>query len=115
MILQISGRMLSCDDAKWVHRFVPHDSLFNGRQALQWRLKKSRTICIHDGDLCTHQQRVDVVLASDQRSEGAKLLSQGQKDLILIVDGVGQERNELHTSPLYAQRKGDRTQLLDAV
>ena len=36
-----------------------------------------------------------MLLAADKWSEGAQLLRQGKQHLVLIVDGVRQERNQL--------------------
>ena len=41
-----------------------------------------------DGDVGSYQEAVDILWAAHQHGEVAQLLSQGQQDLIFIVDGV---------------------------
>lgn len=47
----------------------------------------------------THRQAVHTPRASDQSGEGAQLLRQGQRDLILIIDGICRTRQTGLQSP----------------
>lgn len=53
--------------------------------------------------------------SADERSERAELFGQREKDFILVVNRLCQERYQLAPRPLDAQREGDRRQLLDGI
>ena len=63
----------------------------------------------------THQETVDILWAADQFGEGSQLLCQCQQHLVLIVDGLRQERDQLVPCPLHTQSQCDSGQLLDRV
>ena len=61
------------------------------------------------------QEAVDKLSASDEGRERAQLLGEGQQHLVLVVDGVGQERDQLGPGTLDSQGHSDGRQLLDGV
>ena len=71
--------------------FVPDDGLFDGGKGLEGR-----------------QKTVDELSSSDERGERSQLFCQSQQDLVLVVDGVGQERDQLRPGAFDAQSQSDR-------
>jgi hypothetical protein len=98
VVLQVCRAVLLRHRAQRLDGLVPDDRLLDGREALERR-----------------QQAVSVLGPADQGDEGAQLLGEGQQHLVLVVDGLGQEGDQLGPRALHAQRQGYRRQLLDGV
>ena len=98
MSLEVLPGVLLRHRPQALHGLVPDDGLLHCGEALQGR-----------------QEAVDVLLPAHQRSEGAQLLRQRQQHLVLVIDGVGEEGDQLGPRPLNPQRQGDGGELLDGV
>ena len=98
MVFHILGRVLAGDVAQRVDGLVANHGFLHRGKALQRR-----------------QEAMNEFVAANQLGKVAQLFGQSQQDLIFVVDGVRQKRNEFGSSALDAESQGDRRQLLDAV
>ncbi len=61
------------------------------------------------------QEAIDKLGSSHEGRERAQLLGEGQQHLILVVDGVGQEWDQLGPGALHTQCQSNGGELLDGV